>query len=228
MLSREVAQKVLGRCLITGGDFAEIFEEDSLNNSISILNGKVENSIGGRSYGIGIRIFKGLKSVYAYTNNNSLTSLLNVAQKAALALGDLKEEKMIVLNERENININPVILTPSSIELNKKIGVMKVAYDSAKNYHSEIAQVGVGYADKEQHILIANTEGLYTEDKRIRTRLTINAIASINGENQTGFEGPGRHMDLKCLMKLTQSIMESQLQDRLIQCYMQEIVQQEE
>ena len=133
MLSREVAQKVLGRCLITGGDFAEIFEEDSLNNSISILNGKVENSIGGRSYGIGIRIFKGLKSVYAYTNNNSLTSLLNVAQKAALALGDLKEEKMIVLNERENININPIILTPSSIDLNKKIGVMKVAYDSAKN-----------------------------------------------------------------------------------------------
>ena len=45
MLSREVAQKVLGRCLITGGDFAEIFEEDSLDNSISILNGKVENSM---------------------------------------------------------------------------------------------------------------------------------------------------------------------------------------
>ena len=122
MLSREVAQKVLGRCLITGGDFAEIFEEDSLDNSISILNGKVENSIGGRAYGIGIRIFKGLKSVYAYTNNNSLTSLLNVAQKAAMALGELKEEKMIVLNERENINLNPIIITPSSIELNKKIG----------------------------------------------------------------------------------------------------------
>ena len=109
MLSREVAQKVLGRCLITGGDFAEIFEEDSLNNSISILNGKVENSIGGRSYGIGIRIFKGLKSVYAYTNNNSLTSLLNVAQKAALALGDLKEEKMIVLNEKGGVkNIDEI------------------------------------------------------------------------------------------------------------------------
>ena len=45
---------------------------------------------------------------------------------------------------------------------------------------SEIVQVGVGYADKEQHILIANTEGLYTEDKRTRTRLTVNAIASVS------------------------------------------------
>ena len=194
MLSREIAEKVLGRCLITGGDFAEIFEEDTLNNSINILNGKVENSVGGRTYGIGIRIFKGLKSVYAYTNNNTLTSLLNVAQKAALALGELKEEKMIVLHERETINFNKILIYPSSVELNKKIGVMKIAYNAAKDYHSEIAQVGVGYVDKEQNILIANTEGLYTEDKRIRTRLTINAIASANGENQTGTEGPGRHM----------------------------------
>ena len=99
MLSREIAEKVLGRCLVTGGDFAEIFEEDTIDNSISMLNGYIENSVGGRSYGIGIRIFKGLKSVYAYTNNNSLNSLLNVAEKAALALGDLKDDKAIVINK---------------------------------------------------------------------------------------------------------------------------------
>lgn len=194
MLSKEIAQKVLGRCLITGGDFAEIFEEDTIDNSISILNGKVENSLGGRSYGIGIRIFKGFKSVYAYTNNNSLTSLLDVAHKAALALGEALEQKDIVLNSKEIINVHPIIYIPSSIELNKKIGVMKVAYNAAKDFHSEISQVGVSYVDKEQNVLIANTEGLYTEDKRVRTRLYINSIASVNGENQTGTEGPGAHM----------------------------------
>ena len=46
--------------------------------------------------------------------------------------------------------------------------------------------------DKEQNILIANTEGLYTEDTRIRTRLMINAIASNENENQTGSQNPGR------------------------------------
>ena len=194
MLSREVAQRVLGRCLITGGDFAEIFEEDTINNTIGILNGKVENSVGGRSYGIGIRIFKGLKSVYAYTNNNSLSSLLDVAYKAALALGEAEEEKNIVLDCTSIKSAHPIIYIPSSIGINKKIGVMKIAYNAAKDYSSEISQVGVNYIDKEQNVLIANTEGLYVEDKRVRTRLTINSVASLNGENQTGFEGPGRHM----------------------------------
>lgn len=194
MLSREVAQRVLGRCLITGGDFAEIFEEDTINNTIGILNGKVENSVGGRSYGIGIRIFKGLKSVYAYTNNNSLSSLLDVAYKAALALGEAKEEKNIVLDCTTVKSSHPIIHIPSSIDINKKIGVMKIAYNAAKDYSSEISQVGVNYIDKEQNVLIANTEGLYVEDKRVRTRLAINSVASLNGENQTGFEGPGRHM----------------------------------
>ena len=61
MISKEIATQVLEKCLITGGDFAEIFEEDSITNSISVLDDKVENILGGRDYGIGIRIFKNLK-----------------------------------------------------------------------------------------------------------------------------------------------------------------------
>ena len=143
MIKKEVAMEVLAKCLITGGDFAEIFEEDSISNSIGLIDGKVENALGGRSYGIGIRIFKGFKSIYAYTNDNSLSGLLNTA------------------------------------------------YKSAKNYSNEISQVSVSYADKDQKVLIANTEGLFTEDRRVRTRLAISSIASNETENQTGFEGPG-------------------------------------
>lgn len=193
MLSKNILSSVLARCLITGGDFAEIFEEDTIDTSIGILNGKVENSISGRTHGIGIRIFKGLKSVYAYTNNTSLNALLDTAQKAALALGELKEDISIVLNEKAIYNNNPIIYIPSSISAQKKIEVMKRGYKAAKEYSDEITQVSVGYLDKEQNILIANTEGLFTEDRRVRTRLSISSVASANGENQTGFEGPGAH-----------------------------------
>lgn len=202
MLSKDIVTKVLEKCLKTGADFAEIYEEDTLTNSLALVDNKIEDALGGRSYGVGIRIFKGLKSVYAYTNNNSLTSLLNVAQNAALALGQLKEEKTIVLNYTETINFNKIVHMPSSIEANKKIGIMKIAYNSAKEYHEEISQVSVSYMDKEQNILIANTDGLYTEDTRVRTRLFINSIASLNGENQTGTEGPGRRMGIEMFKEI--------------------------
>lgn len=195
MISKEVASKVLSKCLITGGDFAEIFEEDTISNSIGIIDNKVENALGGRSYGIGIRIFKGLKSVYAYTNDNSISSLLDTAYKAALALGNLNEEKTIVLNNSIKYkDMHPIKLYPNLIDYKDKIKVMKEAYKSAKDYSTDISQVNVTYLDKDQKILVANTEGIYVEDRRIRTRLGISAIASKGNENQTGFEGPGRSM----------------------------------
>lgn len=195
MISKEIATQVLEKCLITGADFAEIFEEDSITNNISVLDDRVENILGGRDYGIGIRIFKGFKSVYAYTNDNSLSSLLDTAYKAALALGKIEGDRSIVLNnERKFKNLHPIKIHPNSVDCQDKIKIMKTAYKSAKDFHTDISKVSVGYLDKEQNVLIANTEGLYTEDTRIRTRLMISAIASNETENQTGTQNPGRLM----------------------------------
>lgn len=199
MLSKNIVSEVLAKCLVTGGDFAEIFEEDSINNSISLVDGKVDDAIGGRSYGIGIRIFKGLNSVYAYTNNNSLDSLLDTAYRAALALGEAKGNDIgsIILNEKKITTIHPIIYYPKDVIYDKKIAVLKSAYNGAKNFSADISQVVASYADKEQNVLIANTDGLYVQDTRVRTRLGVSAIASKGSEKQTGFEGPGRHMGIE-------------------------------
>lgn len=194
MISKEVLQEVLSKALYTGGDFAEIFVEDTISNDINMINGKVENAISGRDFGIGIRIFKGLRSVYAYTNDKSREGLLEIAYKAACALGEGKEEVSINLMERVHTNIHPIIYVPSSVSNIKKVNIMKQAYGAAKDYSSEISQVVIYYKDVDQKVLIANSEGLLTEDRRIRTRLGINSIASDGKENQTGFEGPGRRM----------------------------------
>ena len=66
MITKQTATQVLEKCLVTGGDFAEIFEEDCITNNIGIIDSKIENVLGGRTYGIGIRIFKGLKSGFGF------------------------------------------------------------------------------------------------------------------------------------------------------------------
>ncbi|MCG4585577.1 TldD/PmbA family protein, partial [Anaerosalibacter bizertensis] len=63
-----------------------------------------------------------------------------------------------------------------------------------KNYDEVISQVTVSYLDEEQNVLIANSEGLMAEDKRVRTRMAIQSVATKSGEMQIGFSAPGASM----------------------------------
>ena len=69
---------------------------------------------------------------------------------------------------------------------------MMDAYRAAKELSPEISQVVVGYLDEDQRVLIANSEGKLVEDRRIRSRLAIEAIASKGQELQTGYFAPER------------------------------------
>ena len=71
---------------------------------------------------------------------------------------------------------------------------MKEAYKGAKRYSHEISQVTVTMKDEDQRVLIANSEGLFTEDRRIRSRIAISSIASNGVDNQAGTRSPGASM----------------------------------
>ena len=49
----------------------------------------------------------------------------------------------------------------------------------------------------DRNILIANTEGLLAEDRQVRTRLSVTAIASNGSENQQGGASPGMHTGME-------------------------------
>ena len=86
MLNKQLIEDTLTAALSTGGDFAEVFVEDRTNNGIVMIGGKVESTMSGRDYGVGIRIFKGFNSIYAYTNKSDRDSLIDTAKKAAAAV----------------------------------------------------------------------------------------------------------------------------------------------
>ncbi|MFH1684580.1 MAG: TldD/PmbA family protein, partial [Candidatus Margulisiibacteriota bacterium] len=62
---------------------------------------------------------------------------------------------------------------------------------TARSISDKVKQVTVRYSDSNQAITVANSEGIYVEDNRIRTRYFINVIAEKNGILQTGYEAPG-------------------------------------
>ncbi|MBN1624444.1 MAG: TldD/PmbA family protein [Clostridia bacterium] len=193
MISKNVIASVLEAAVSTGGDFAELFIEDSSKSSLNYLDGQLESSQTGRDFGVGIRIFSGLNCIYAYTNSFDQDSLVETALKAAQAVRGSVHQGIKVLNNMKTNRIHVVEIMPDSVSKKDKLDIVKTAYNSAIAYDSLIKQVSSRYSDTVQNVAIANTEGLYREDTRVYTRLMINAVAEKNGQMQTGSANPGSH-----------------------------------
>ena len=205
MLDKQLIDKILTEALSTGGDFAEIFVEKKSSSNLFMIDGKVESSISGRDFGIGIRIFKGLFSVYGYTNDMNEESLLKATKKIASSISGTKEDVTINLIKQDIENINKIQIYPQDIKKSEKIELMKIASHSAKDYDKQISQVRVSLGDVKQNILIANSEGLFTTDERVRGRISIESVATDGNDMQTGRVSPGasagfeffRNMDIE-------------------------------
>ena len=205
MLDKQLIDKILTEALSTGGDFAEIFVEKKSSSNLFMIDGKVESSISGRDFGIGIRIFKGLFSVYGYTNDMDEESLLKATKKIASSISGTKEDITINLIKQDIENINKIQIYPQDIKKSEKIELMKIASHSAKDYDKHISQVRVSLGDVKQNILIANSEGLFTTDERVRGRISIESVATDGNDMQTGRVSPGasagfeffRNMDIE-------------------------------
>ena len=190
MLDKRIAQDVIDCALSTGGDFAEIFYEDRLNNGVSMLSGKVESVNSTRLHGAGVRVYLGFQGVYVYTNDTSREGLLACARRAASALRSDARIHGKPLAAFDYVDNNPYAILPSQVKAARKIEKMRAAQAVMADY-PEIVQSSVRYNDNEQRVWIANSDGLYTTDTRVYTRMYITAIASNGTENQTGSEGPG-------------------------------------
>lgn len=197
MIAREVCRRVLQKAVSTGADYAEIFAENTVNHTIGMIADKVDSIRDATIAGAAVRVYKGLRSVMATTVDTSEAGLIRCAEKAAEALGQGKAEIEVVLRERLYGDIHPIRIVPMTAGNAAKVDILKEAYFAAREYSNAIKQVDGTFLDVDHNILIANTEGIYAQDRQIRTRLIMTAIAEKNGETQTGACRPGRRMGLE-------------------------------
>ena len=112
MISKKLAKEVLDLCLTTGGDFAEIFAENTYSQSFKMANGKVLQAFTNNVHGVGIRILKGLEEVYGYTNDVTSKGLKTLASSLASSYNDQPlnieyELKDVKFKKNSRIKIDP-------------------------------------------------------------------------------------------------------------------------
>nr|WP_250880063.1 TldD/PmbA family protein [Thermosipho sp. 1244] len=195
VLSKDLIKDIIGTVLKYGGDFAEVFIENKYENRIELADGFIQKANTNNISGIGIRGFLGNKAIYAYTNIFERDNLLSVAKRVGEALSETKVSNLkLDFDDKKIKNRHLIHFYPMEIDKTEKAKIMKTAYHAAKNFSNLIKQVLVWYWEYDQEILVANSEGTWAEDRRVKTRLMINTVAEHNGNMERGFYGPGASM----------------------------------
>lgn len=184
-ISKEDAKIILEKALSTGASFAEIFFEHTINNSLEMLITGVSKSVTNVIHGASIRILDGTNEVFGYVNDWNVESLLNLAEKLSAGINNVNKTEVLEFNKQEERNIINPIIKPETISNDKKIEILSKISNGIKSYSDEIVQAIAMISDKEQHILVCNSKGVFVEDLRSNTRAFGIAVASYNGTMQS-------------------------------------------
>ncbi|MEX2293707.1 MAG: TldD/PmbA family protein [Acidimicrobiales bacterium] len=193
MLDHDLIQRTLGAALRTGGDLAEIFVEDRVSSNATFDDGKVENLTSGRDRGAGIRVIVGDTTGFAHTADLSEAGLATAAEAAAAAArsggGGVRE---VAFTPQVAPRAYDVSIYPEDVAKARKVELLGRADEAARSVSSSITQVTARYGDSRRRILIANSDGLLTEDDQVRTLFSVLSVASGDTGMQTGYQTLGR------------------------------------
>lgn len=184
---------VLKKALQLGGEFADIFIERSAPLSILCEDSKVEKVISGLDCGAGVRLVFGERTAYAYTNELTTSSLVELAEavsKTASVDGGPIHAVMDFSKKKPVVDFQ-IKQAPEAVETSRKVNMVLNADRIAKALDPRIRQVMVTYRENRQRVLMVNSEGTMAEDERMYLTAVAHVVAADDTIIQTGYEPVG-------------------------------------
>lgn len=201
MISEIQMQQVLDTALSSGGDFAELFFEDKEETNIKAANNSVQGVKSIRLFGAGLTVLCGSQRIYLYSNRTSYEDLMKLAKRAALML-EAKTGKISSAAElscQEFADPNPIVTYPGEAQTADKIRSLLQAEKAARSTDAAVLGLNVSYFDNDQRILVANSEGLLTTDRRVNTRIRFGVTIGDEKDSFYEWEDYTRAKGFECL-----------------------------
>jgi TldD protein len=200
-VSQEDMQKVLSIALSRGGDFAELFFDYRLRNSISLEEHIVKSATQGITMGVGIRVLSDEKSGYAYAEELTFDKMKEAALAAAMIASGPAKVKTAAISPKKTSNLYPILLPAHKAEIEDKLKQINDADNTASQYDPRIKKVSVFLSDEIRYIIITNSEGLFAKDTQPMIRFAVNCIAEEKGNRRSVYEGQGGRLGMEIFKK---------------------------
>lgn len=208
-LTDQLLHNVLSTALSRGGEYADIFLEDTHLSSLELQDGTVSQAQQVMLYGAGIRVVQGTQTGYAYTMDLGPEALHQAARFAGSIPGTCAAPDIPMLQATPLLTPETPMLEPDASK-NILLAINRRAHEISPL----VVRVKATIAQRMQHIRFVCSEGNGFSDNRPRTTLFISVVLQKDGKTQMGF---GSRMYQRGAEFITPELTEELLQDTISQ-----------
>ncbi len=193
---REVEQ-ALARVNVRDVDYADIYFESTIAESVSMEEGIVKRAVKSVSQGAGVRATAGDKTGFAYSDELSKRDLDLAADHARHIVRSPKGDAPVPVTHRPAPaaarNLYPLDAPLTDVDVRERVELLTLIDREARRCDPRITKVMASVAVEQKTMLVATTDGLRAGDVQPLSRLQVTCIAEEGGNRQTGtFGGGGR------------------------------------
>ena len=183
-IDEDMIRKVMAEALHYGGDYCDLFFENTLSNSISLQDNIVNSASTRITLGVGIRVLKGDQTGYSFTEDISLASMKAAARTAAgIASGSPKAAPKS-FNATKLMNYYNTEVSWEDVGVKDKVEMLQAINDDLFKEDPRVVKASVYFSDIEKYILVANSEGGITTDYQPMLLLWAGCTAEENGKRE--------------------------------------------
>lgn len=198
---KELADKLVKRCLAKGADAAEVYIESGRELSIEVRDGEIETVQQAASQGVGFRVFVKQRMAFSSCNDLSDKALDNAIKSAVgFASSTTPDENNVLADDKGITEVEGLYDTQiAQVPMEKKIELAKSAEKLAMKDPRITKSAGAGYSEGEGEIYLANSNGLSKNSKFSACSFSVSVVAEKAEQKSSGGEFCSRRFfaDLK-------------------------------
>jgi TldD protein len=194
-IDESVCRKLMAKALSKGGDFADLYFEYTVSNSLGLEDGKVNQSYGDISLGVGIRTVKGDQTGYGYTQELTEESMLSAAGTAATISDMSPSSPGSSFVSPQKGNYYPVPDDFNGIPAKAKLPLLQSINQKCFAMSPEVVKVNAGFHNSVKRIMIVTSDGVLAEDLIPSGYIYCSVVAERNGVREQASWNLGGHRD---------------------------------
>ncbi len=186
-------ERLLARALARGGSFADLFFEQHTSSSLLMEDGIVRSASTGTGHGLGVRVIRGERTGYAYTDDLAWEAMARATDTAA----HIASQARVVGPQSLSALAAPRRYGDSSLaalSLRERMSLVERADRAARAFDPAVERVIVTLSEETRRVRVASSAGVLAEDVRPLFSMRVSVIASRGGVRREGSAGGGGRM----------------------------------